>query len=320
MFDQLSKLQNNLRSNRKVRIAFSTIRLVIFTITLFLIVRYFLTNVARFYAFPTINFFLVSLFFIMLILIQIIYSLFWKIFVDGFGRKISFRNAFFSTYYPVLTKYLPGKGWFQLDRIYALKKFGIEPSTGLTINILEQIIVIYTGLLVSMPLFFKIVHPLYVVLILVTATILMFYLLLHQDSFAKMITRVGRFFKMSKSVIFTYKIRPKTIFLFIFLYTTNWILWGLIFKLSISILDETNSLSIGMSTGAFSFSSILGFIIPVAPAGLGIREGALLVFLEKQVNPAALFNATIGIRLCTIIGEVLMFLIALCLKARMKID
>jgi len=251
-----------------------------------------------------------------LLVVQILYALLWMLFIRGFGYLVTFKNAFISTYYPVLTKYLPGKGWFQVGRIYLMKKANIKAETGVTINILEQLVVIYTGLLVSSPLLVRFIAPVWLTVILIIATILMLVLLFYQDFFTKMFMRFGRFFKISQSVSLSGKIRPGAMFYYICIYTINWMLWGFLFWLEVNLLDPGNLMSLPLAVGSFTFSSIVGFIIPITPAGLGIREGALLVFLEKLVNPAVLFNATIGIRLCTIIGEIIMFLIALILKAK----
>ncbi|MFH1212565.1 MAG: lysylphosphatidylglycerol synthase domain-containing protein [Candidatus Neomarinimicrobiota bacterium] len=322
MFDQPLKQSTDRPSDFKNRFLIPGLKLAGFAVVIYLIARYFRANVARINlpSWSEVNLSAVGIFIAALIAIQLLYSLLWMIFVRGFGYKISLSDTFVSTYYPVLTKYLPGKGWFQVGRIYLLKKAGVEAEAGLTINILEQIVVIYAGLLISTPLLIQLTRPMFVILILLVSTVLTISFLFYQSFFTKLFAQFGRLIKLNRTISLNQKIRPQIILLYMILYIANWILWGLLFKLGIDILDAGNSLSIGLAAGSFAFSSIIGFIIPIAPAGLGIREGALLVFLEKQVNPAALFNATIGIRLCTIIGEIIMFLIALLLKARTKND
>jgi len=298
----------------------TSLKLIGLATIVILISHYYRTNIIRSESFSwsALNLEKVVGFCGLLLVIQLLYALIWMLFIRGFGHPINLSNAFISTYYPVLTKYLPGKGWFQIGRIFLMTKSNIRAEVGLTINIMEQIVVIYTGLLVSSPLLGRFFDPVGLAIILLIATILMLALLFYQDFFTSQFTRFRRFFKISDAVATSEKIQPGTAFSYILIYTVNWVLWGILFWIGVILLDSESVMSLPMAVGSFTFSSIVGFLLPVTPAGLGIREGALLLFLGKLVNPAALFNATIGIRFCTIIGEIIMFLIALMLKTKNK--
>ena len=59
--------------------------------------------------------------------------------------------------------------------------------------------------------------------------------------------------------------------------------------------------------GAYVVAWLIGLIIPGAPAGIGIREIALLFLLEGFVSELALTLATIMSRLTCVIGDLLFF-------------
>lgn len=69
-------------------------------------------------------------------------------------------------------------------------------------------------------------------------------------------------------------------------------------------------------TAAFSLSWVLGFLTPGAPAGLGAREGIMLLFLQGSASPERLAVFVLLARLVTILGDLLCFSVASVLRAR----
>ena len=65
-------------------------------------------------------------------------------------------------------------------------------------------------------------------------------------------------------------------------------------------------------TGAFALSWILGFLLPGAPAGLGVRETAMLGILQAAGYGADLLPFVIGLRVATTLGDLLCFVISAC--------
>lgn len=69
--------------------------------------------------------------------------------------------------------------------------------------------------------------------------------------------------------------------------------------------------SVWLLTGAFALSWIVGFLLPGAPAGLGVREAAMLGMLQAVGGGPELLPLVIGLRVSTMLGDLLCFLIAL---------
>jgi glycosyltransferase 2 family protein len=62
---------------------------------------------------------------------------------------------------------------------------------------------------------------------------------------------------------------------------------------------------------AFLISWVMGFIIPGAPGGIGVREGSFAAMGAVFLNPDALVVVAVLMRLVTLVGEGLIFLLAL---------
>ena len=70
--------------------------------------------------------------------------------------------------------------------------------------------------------------------------------------------------------------------------------------------------------GAFAGSWVLGFLAPGAPAGLGVREAVLSVWLAGTMNGPEVVALIIALRLVTTVGDVLNFAWGTVLIARLR--
>jgi uncharacterized membrane protein YbhN (UPF0104 family) len=68
-----------------------------------------------------------------------------------------------------------------------------------------------------------------------------------------------------------------------------------------------------LAVAMFLFAWIAGFLVPVAPGGIGIREAALLALAGPLASPEALAMFAILTRLVTILGDCLFGLAANCI-------
>src|SRR3546814_20503050 len=67
-------------------------------------------------------------------------------------------------------------------------------------------------------------------------------------------------------------------------YAGNYLLIGLGIWLLAIALGMAHEIDYAMATSAFALSWILGFLAPGAPAGLGAREGLMVLILQGQGN------------------------------------
>ncbi len=69
-----------------------------------------------------------------------------------------------------------------------------------------------------------------------------------------------------------------------------------------------------MLSGVYIISWLVGFITPGAPGGMGVREATLIILLGGLMGEADILLVGIVYRICTIIGDVLSFLMNLAVK------
>lgn len=63
----------------------------------------------------------------------------------------------------------------------------------------------------------------------------------------------------------------------------------------------------GLLTGAFSLAWLLGFVVPGAPAGLGVREGTMALLLAHAVPQHQILALVVAVRLATFAGDGICF-------------
>jgi hypothetical protein len=122
---------------------------------------------------------------------------------------------------------------------------------------------------------------------------------------------LGRFF-----VALTTLPSPKACLMALTAYASNYLIIGLGLWLVARSLDGSGSLSYFLVTAAFSLSWLLGFMTPGAPAGLGTREGIMLLLLHGAGSAEMLTMFVLLARLVTMLGDVLCFLGAGALRWR----
>jgi len=106
-------------------------------------------------------------------------------------------------------------------------------------------------------------------------------------------------------------IRLTVFFKFSIVYLTTFILNGTMFiVLLYGIGGNPGNALILPIIGMYSFSWIIGFITPGAPAGLGIREAIMSALLFGIVDENIVITSVLFFRVVTIFGDVLGFLVA----------
>jgi glycosyltransferase 2 family protein len=86
------------------------------------------------------------------------------------------------------------------------------------------------------------------------------------------------------------------------LYTVNWVVYAAAFALFVHGLSLPGSL---LDVGpAFAASYVMGYIVLIAPAGVGVREGFMVAFLSPIMGPAGATLAAITSRIWMTLVEV----------------
>lgn len=228
------------------------------------------------------------------------YTFAWQLIMKELERniKISFFDCLGIVTVSNLGKYVPGKVWFALSRIDLTKKFGFSEKK-IFLGILLESFYLFLGALFYFIIFFLKKYFLLVIL---------FLLIIVATDLFKLIFNFFLKILKKEEVDFSFPIEKSIIILFLFILC--WFFQGIAFFLLIkSFYPEVNINNLFSLIGIYALSWMLGFIILIAPGGLGVREASILLFLKRlfPVGIASLIALTS--RIWITIHEILNFLI-----------
>ena len=81
-------------------------------------------------------------------------------------------------------------------------------------------------------------------------------------------------------------------------------------------LSITGSGQVFVLVGAYLMSWLLGFVVPGAPGGIGVREAALTLFLSPYFNTDIILFGIVIYRLVNVIGDFIAFLVSAFINPR----
>ncbi len=246
--------------------------------------------------FETLNYVLISFFFILLALIMQIIS--WKLIMNLLDINIPIIGAILGYMLSFLPKYIPGTIWGYLSRNEWLKNEYKVDKYLTTIGSILEIFLIIVSIINLLFIYISITMNNFLFL-LITIFILFFsYYLI------KIVLNNKRFIKIRK----TRKIKISIKFwIFGFITeTTMWILYGAsVYFLIINNSNFNWFYNILYSTISFSLSWFIGFLIVFIPSGIGVREEifANLLNYHFQLSYINTLGVAIIFRVLISLGE-----------------
>lgn len=98
-------------------------------------------------------------------------------------------------------------------------------------------------------------------------------------------------------------------------YSTNYLLIGLGIWTLAKAIGAADDISYPLAVAAFSLSWALGFLAPGSPAGLGAREGIMLLILQPATPAEQAALLVLLARLSSMCGDLLTFFVAVAFNA-----
>jgi glycosyltransferase 2 family protein len=219
-----------------------------------------------------------------------LYGLTWKVLLAGLGETISVFNSTAVLAVSQIGKYVPGKIWFTVGRMYLGKQHGVNEAKTAVSTVMEIALsllgaVILFGLAVLLVPRAMIPGRAYLAFLLIPFCIVAVY--------PPILNRVTGFVlrKLHQPIV---KIRMsfRRLLGVLGLYVLMWIVQGTGCFLLVRSFYPLGLSGLPMVAGAFALSWILGFIVLISPAGLGIREGIFTFALQLVVpEPVAIISA-----------------------------
>ncbi len=231
-------------------------------------------------------------------------NMIWLLLMRSFGAHIAVRPALRVYCTSNLGKYLPGKVWHVFARIYLAQQYGAPVARATSGSVVDVLIFVAAGCVVSvlaLPtlLGWTIELPLLIGLMVVTAAVIG--TLLHPLILNTVFALGGRFAPKFRDVRLEVGF-PSILRIF----GLDLLLWGVICGGVYAAVQSVAPVSINYAptlAAIYAVSYTSGLIMPLAPAGLGVREGATIFFLAPLVGAPAAVVATALIRVLQVLAE-----------------
>jgi glycosyltransferase 2 family protein len=262
------------------------------TLIIVFLVKYLLNNYNQI-EWTTLNFNYPLLFISIIILIisYLMWPPIWQYLLKQMNFKIKTTKIFQIFFSSLIGRYVPGKITLFLARVYMCKKAGIEEKTAFTSIIIDTALFTLSGIilfLITIPFFTKL--PSWLLFSSISIAIITIFL-----SHPKIITKIINFgLKIIKKEPIKIKIKYSQILFILIFHTVRWFIQGIaIYLFAKSIIEIPSELFI-VIPGIFSISIVLGMVILIAPGGLGIREGLIVLLLTPFISagPAIMLSLT----------------------------
>jgi uncharacterized membrane protein YbhN (UPF0104 family) len=200
----------------------------------------------------------------------------WRRILSAWDSHLAFRHAARIWFLSNLGKYVPGNIWSLTAMSVMARERGLSGLAAAGSSILMQSVSLATGTAIVMVTSAKLLgQP---VLVGAAVSLLVVGLLMAPRFLPPLAVWAGR---LSGRDIVTPTIPAASIWTAAFASTLSWLLYGVAFQLFVSGLLGSAPGEISSYIAAYSAAYILGFISPIAPAGLGVREITLAAFMTQ---------------------------------------
>lgn len=265
-----------------------------------------------------------------LVLVIVIYTcnhllgnLAWAKLIRSTGESLSLKNAIIIFSLSQFAKYIPGNVAQHIGKLTLAKAYKLKIPNIITSMIMEIVLLVATGGLLS-GIFFPFISKQYfseiigipplwsfiVILLCVIASPFLLFWFINNKRPHFLKKKIGK-----EKILIPH---TKVIFECSIYYALGFILMGLLTGIiTRSILNIDGNYYI-LLTGIYIISWIAGFLMPGAPAGMGIREVILVTVLSLVFTPEEAVGLTVIMRFISVIGDFLIFIAALIMKSISK--
>jgi len=226
-----------------------------------------------------INYYFLTYSFVLFVVGSILIALGWNLILRMLGGRLGCKRALKIFFITDLAKYVPGKVWTIVGKVYLCAKEGIPIAKTSASVVIQPLIQIIAGILIfllSLPFWTKtndFMNQLYFFLPLIPIGLIV----LHPAIMTKLLNFVLTRLKQKPIEL---NIKYKDILLILLLWCGLWILTGIAsYFLIISIYSFPVS-QLPVVIGIFSIAGISQFL---TPSGIGVLEGVLTVLLGLYV-------------------------------------
>ncbi|HLB09843.1 MAG TPA: lysylphosphatidylglycerol synthase domain-containing protein [Gemmatimonadaceae bacterium] len=240
----------------------------------------------------------------------------WRVMLRGWQHEIPFVDAARIWTISNLGKYLPGKVWSITALVVMTREYGVSAAEGATASVLVTLVNTIVGFVVAIVAGASLLRlpPYLVVMIAVLAAAV----LASPSALPRLGALAGRVLRRE---IVLRPLAHRVLLMAALLTALAWLMYGVAFWLfSIGVLGSAPG-ALRDYVAVFAGSYLLGFVAIFSPAGVGVREGAMGLALQRAgfaVGPAYLI--VVASRLWLTALEVLPPLIFLAFVRRRRLS
>ncbi len=234
----------------------------------------------------------------------------WKLMLAAYGAKLSYVHSFQIVVTSQLGKYIPGKVWFALGRMYLAKEFGVPERVSIVSVALESVLLVISGAVIALLTIvapwaqnFPLKYSLLALIIVVCGLVVT-----HPRIFGRLVNLTTRMLKQeSIQMNLTYAGMVGLLLL----YSVCWFWQGIGFFFLIGSFYEIEMAKWPVIWGIYALAWITGFLSFLAPAGLGVREGLMTLLLSFYMPLSLAVVVALVARIWSTVAEVLAFFVSL---------
>lgn len=248
-------------------------------------------------------------------------TLSWHIGINYFDNqeKLKFTQSIALVNISQLGKYIPGKLWSYVVQIYWLASKGVSRTTALYLNVMTTILPIIVSLLTGSILLMILPEWNYLrnELLIFICFLLIINLIIFNRKLLNLFLKI--FSGISGRRIIFQQFSSSRIIYMELLYILGAFFWALAgCSIAIGIGLNLDGMKVIFVSSAMLLGDVIGFLILVAPGGLGVREGTMYFILRSAgvIQLALIFP--IVVRLFSIITDLIMGIISVMIISRSK--
>ena len=242
-------------------------------------------------------------------------SLIWHYLTQKAACGIPLAKAMPAWFYSLLGKYIPGKVFMLAGRVHFYRQEGIPAVRVGMCFVFEMLCVLLAAFLVLL------IAPLLAPVEMLTryripavVLLLVFFVAIRPRHLELLINPLLR---MAKRAPVELQVRYRDVLTLVLLYTLNWTLLGLGFFLFVRSIHVVPISYVVYMAGSFALATTAGILALFAPAGIGVREGVLMLALTAIMPEAMAAIISLAARIWMTAGELLAVgLVALVFRGR----
>lgn len=199
----------------------------------------------------------------------------WNLILRVLGGRLDYKRALKIFFITDLAKYIPGKVWTMVGKVYMCKEEGVPVAVTSTSVVIQPLIQVISGLLIfllSLPFWTKtsdFINNLYFFFPLIPIGLLF----LHPAIMTKPLNFVLRKLKQKPIEV---NIKYRNILLILLLWCGLWVLTGITYYFLIISVHPFPLSNLPVTIGIFAIAGVSQFL---TPSGIGVLEGMLTVLL-----------------------------------------